>query len=76
MTEQVAQTLLAKHAEAIELLGHALSMNFETPANTSINRFLRATGLSRVEYEQLMAHRHGVPYAPPPPHLLERWARF
>ena len=76
MAHRTIQQLAEQHKEALAELGTQLATNFDVPAPRLINRALDRMGISRVEYEQIVAFQNGWEYEPIPQHLLDRWARY
>ena len=52
--EHIAK-LAERHSEALERLSVQLATNFDDAAPRLINRALESMGISRVEYEQIVA---------------------
>jgi hypothetical protein len=72
--EQIAK----RYTVIIQKTTGALAMDYETPAQRTINRAFEEMGIARFRgkddvWEMLMAHRDGTEYNRPPAHLMRRW---
>ena len=68
--------LMKRHAEALAECRNGLVTNFDVPAQRTINFMLAKTGMSRIDYEKIIAVENNWPYEKPDEELMRRWARY
>jgi hypothetical protein len=73
---------IEKHAAAIDRTRKALAMDFDTPAQRTINRLFAEIGVQRFTrsgddlWEMIVAHQNGWEYQKPPAYLIARWGSY
>lgn len=72
--------LIAKHGAALAAIGAQLAVNFDTPAQRTINAGFERLGIPRFTragddlWEMYTAHSNGWAYTKPPRRLIDRWS--
>lgn len=76
------ERIIDAHSAEIEHIRRELAMNFDVPAQGSINAGFARMGIERFDrngndlWEMITCHQNGWEYSKPPAHLRDRWARY
>lgn len=70
------ESIIDANKDQIDWCRMQLATNFDAPANRVINFSCAKMGISRLDWEKIVAVQNGWDYEAPPAKLLRRWEAY